>query len=147
MRSEAASIDEYLHDLPEARRLQMEAIRQVVLANMPEGYEEIIAWGMIAHTIPLAMYPDTCNGQPLMYAALANEKHHMALHLTTICMDEASKASFERIYRASGRRYGVGKSCVRFRSFDDLPHDLIAKTIASTPMTEFVAKAKAVRKP
>ena len=145
IRSEATSIDEYLDELPEARRPQMEAVRQMILANLPKGYEEIIAWGMIAYVVPLAVYPGTYNGKPLMYAALANQKHHMALYLTSIYMEEASKASFERAYRASGKRYDVGKSCVRFRSLDDLPLDLIAETIASTPVAKLVAKAKAVR--
>ena len=145
MRSEATSIDEYLDELPEARRVQMEAVRQVILANLPEGYKEIIAWGMIAYVVPLAVYPDTYNGKPLMYAALANQNHHMVLYLTSIYMDEASKTSFERAYRASAKRYDVGKSCVRFRSLDDLPLDLIAEAIASTPVAKFVARANAVR--
>jgi len=146
MRSEATRVDEYLDELPEDRRLLIQAIRRVILANLPAGYEEVMAWGMITYEVPLAVYADTYNGKPLMYAALASQKHHIALYLTSIYMDEASRASFERTYRATGKRFDVGKSCVRFRTLDDLPLDLIAETIAATPVAEFVAKAKAARK-
>jgi hypothetical protein len=38
--SEAATVDEYLADLPADRRADIETVRDVVLANLPAGYEE-----------------------------------------------------------------------------------------------------------
>ncbi len=32
-------------------------------------------WGMIAYEVPLSVQPKTYNGQPLMYAGLASQKH------------------------------------------------------------------------
>ena len=96
-------------------------VREVILKHLPVGYEEAINWGMITYQVPLETYPDTYNKKPLMYAALASQKHHMAIYLTGIYMDPDSKQSFEDTYRATGKRYDVGKSCVRFRKLDDLP--------------------------
>jgi len=146
VRSYAATVDEYLDELPDDRRRQIEAVRRVILANLPEGYEESMAWGMIAYQVPIALYPDTYNGKPLLFAALASQKHHMALYLTSIYLDDESRNAFEQEYRATGKRYDVGKSCVRFRSLSDLPLPLIGRAIASTPIAEFVAKVKASRK-
>jgi len=42
------------------------------LENLSEGYEEVMNWGMITYQVPLETYPDTYNGKPLMYAALAS---------------------------------------------------------------------------
>ena len=56
---EATSIDESLDELSDARRPQIEAVRQVILANLPEGYQEVIAWRMIAYEVPLDVYRDT----------------------------------------------------------------------------------------
>ncbi|NIR35130.1 MAG: DUF1801 domain-containing protein, partial [Actinobacteria bacterium] len=42
-----------------------------MLDNLPDGYEEAMGWGMISYEIPLSRYPDTYNGKPLAYAALA----------------------------------------------------------------------------
>ena len=38
------------------------------LRNLPEGYEEMMLFGMITYAIPLSTFPDTYNKQPLMYA-------------------------------------------------------------------------------
>lgn len=142
MRSEAKTVGEYLESLPEDRRAAISAVRDVILANLPEGYEESINWGMIAYEVPLEVYPDTYNGQPLGVAALASQKNHMAVHLTGIYMDEAEREAFEEAYRATGKRFDVGKACVRFRRLEDLPLDLIGETVAKLPMDEFVSRVR-----
>ena len=88
MRSDAKTVDEYLRSLPDDRRHAIEQVRQVILTNLPNGYAEAMNWGMISYEVPLEVQPDTYNGQPLMYAALASQKHHMALYLTSVYSDE-----------------------------------------------------------
>lgn len=147
MRSEAKTVEEYLGELPEDRREAISRVREVILENLPEGYEESMNWGMIAYEVPLATYPDTYNGQPLSYAALASQKNHMAVYLSGIYMDEAARAKFEADYKATGKRFDVGKSCVRFRKLDDLPLPVIGEAIAYLPADEFVERVKAVHSP
>lgn len=142
MRSKAESIEEYLTAMPEDRRMDIESVRKVVLENLPDGYEEAMNWGMITYQVPLTTYPDTYNNQPLMYAALANQKNHMALYLTGIYMQEDDHTAFEAAYKATGKRFDVGKSCVRFRKLDDLPLDLIAETISSMEVKDFIARVE-----
>jgi hypothetical protein len=101
-------------------------------------------WGMITYEVPLSVYPDTYNGKPLMYAALASQKNHFALHLTGIYLSEERRASFEDAYRATDKRLDVGKSCVRFKRLEDLPLDLIGDTIALFTVDQFVTSVKAV---
>jgi len=138
MRSDAATVEEYLAALPEDRRSAVTAVREVVLANLPEGYEEVVNWGMITYQVPLDLEPDTYNGRPLMYAALASQKNHMAVYLTGVYSDPAARAAFESGYRASGKRLDMGKSCVRFRSLDDLPLDVVAEAIRRFEVAEFI---------
>ena len=45
-------------------------------------------YGMISYIVPLSVIPDTYNGQPLMYIALASQKHYMSLYLTTVYADQ-----------------------------------------------------------
>jgi uncharacterized protein YdhG (YjbR/CyaY superfamily) len=144
MRSDATTVEEYLAGLPEDRREAIQAVRTTIIENLPEGYEEAMSWGMITYQVPLGTYPDTYNKQPLMYAALASQKNHMAVYLTGIYMDEESRKSFETAYKATGKRFDVGKSCVRFRKLDDLPLPLIGESIASLRVEEFVSRVKAV---
>ncbi|MBM4183663.1 MAG: DUF1801 domain-containing protein [Gemmatimonadetes bacterium] len=138
MRSEAKTVSGYLKVLPDERRDAIRTVRDVILANLPEGYVEAMDWGMISYQVPLATYPDTYNEKPLMYAALASQKGYMVVYLSAIYADKAARERFERAYKAAGKRYDVGQSCVRFKRLDDLPLDVIAAAIASTPVDEFI---------
>ena len=145
MQSQATTVEQYLAELPEDRRIAIEEVRSVILANLPEGYQESMNWGMISYEIPLDRYPDTYNKKPLGYAGLASQKNHMAVYLMNIYSSEDSAASFEAQYRATGKRYDVGKSCVRFRKIEDLPLDLIGRTIASTSVDQYIAEYETAR--
>ena len=142
MKTDATTIQEYLGKMPEDRREAIEKVRKTILANLPEGYEEALNWGMITYQVPLDVYPDTYNKKPLLYAALANQKNHMAVYLTGIYMDEDLNQDFENKYRETGKRYDVGKSCVRFRKLDDLPLELIGESIGAIPMEDFIERTK-----
>lgn len=138
MRSDAATVEEYLASLPEGREEAISAVRSVILDRLPDGYEEEMRWGMISYEVPLAIQPDTYNGKPLMYAALASQKRHMAVYLSGVYSDPEARDDFEQAYRATGKRMDMGKSCVRFRRLDDLPLDVIGEAIARYPVNDFV---------
>jgi uncharacterized protein YdhG (YjbR/CyaY superfamily) len=146
VRSNASTVAEYLSGLPDDRRAAITEVRDVILANLPDGYEEVMNWGMITYQVPLAAYPETYNGKPLMYAALASQKKHMAVYLTSIYIYSDSADEFEAQYRATGKRYDVGKSCVRFRRLDDLPLELIGETIGALGIEAFIARVEAGRR-
>ena len=85
----------------------------------------------------------------MAYAALASQKNYMAVYLSGIYADDETRQAFETAYRATGKRYDVGKSCVRFRKLDDLPLALIGESVARFGVDEFIAqveKAHPVRK-
>jgi len=145
VRSEATTVKEYLAELPPDRRAALEAVRRVILEKLPEGYEEVMDWGMISYQVPLSRYPDTYNGRPLMYAALASQKGYMAVYLSAIYADTAARARFERAYKATGKRFDVGKSCVRFRKLDDLPLDVVGEAVAAFPLDRFIRQHEAGR--
>ncbi len=145
-RSDAATVQEYLEELPSERRDTVATVRDVVLANLPDGYVEAMNWGMICWEVPLETYPNTYNKKPLMYAALGAQKNYVSLYLMGVYSDEDGGASFEERYRGSGKRLNMGKSCVRFKTADDLPMELIAETIAAIPVGEYVKRYEAARK-
>jgi hypothetical protein len=138
MRSDATTVREYIEELPTDRRKAIEVVRQTILEHLPEGYEEAMNWGMISYQVPIGDYPETYNGQPLMYAALASQKGYMAVYLSGIYADDAAREKFETAYRASGKRYDVGKSCVRFKKLEDLPLEVIGGAVAAIPMRTFI---------
>ena len=142
MKSEAKNVDEYISSLPPERQSAIKEVRKVILENLPEGYQETMDWGMISYEIPLEIYPDTYNKKPLSYVALASQKNYMAVYLMSIYSNEENAKRFEQEYRATGKRYDVGKSCVRFRKLEDLPLELIAAEVRSTKMKDYIELAK-----
>ena len=142
MKSDATTIQKYLAEMPEDRREAITKVRDIIIKHLPEGYEEALNWGMITYQVPLEVYPDTYNKKPLMYAALANQKNHMAVYLTGIYMDEDLYQDFEEKYRDTGKRYDVGKSCVRFRKLEDLPLELIGESIGAISMEDFIERTR-----
>lgn len=145
MQSKAKTVQQYLSELPDDRLAAVEAVREVILENLPEGFEEVMNWGMITYQIPLSRYPDTYNEKPLMMAALASQKNHMAVYLTGVYADSDSRARFVSAYEATGKRMDIGQSCVRFRRLDDLPLELIGEAIAEYSVDEFIELNKRVR--
>lgn len=146
VRSNAETVEEYLAELPPDRREAIAAIRKVVLDNLPPGYEETMYFGMIGYVIPLERYPETYNKQPLGYVALASQKHYMSLYLMNVYGDSDTERWFKREYEASGKKLNMGKSCVRFKSLDDLPVNLIAKAVARTTTESYIETYEASRR-
>jgi len=138
MQSKANTVKQYLNEPPNDRKKAISIVRQTILENLPEGYDEVMNWGMITYEVPLETYPNTYNGKPLMYAALASQKNHMAVYLMGCYMVPDVRNEFEKAYNKSGKRFDAGKSCIRFKKIDDLPLDLLGKTIASMDVNEFI---------
>ena len=140
-----ATAEEYIAGLPKERADQISQLREMILQRLPAGYAEEIGFGMITYVIPLETYPKTYNGHPLMYAALASQKRHMAIYLMNVYGDEETLRWFTEGFTASGKKLDMGKSCVRFKKLEDLPLDLIGETIARTPAAEYIACYEASR--
>ena len=145
MQSDATTVEAYLAELEPDRKTSVSAVRDVILENLPDGYEEVMQYGMISYVVPTSVLADTYNGQPLMYAALASQKRHISLYLTNVYGDEGSAEWFRKRYAESGKKLNMGKSCVRFRKVEDLPLDVVGEAIALTPMDEFLEIYRASR--
>lgn len=139
MTNGATTIDEFLADLPDDRRSAIETVRAVMLDHLPVGYEENLQYGMLSYVVPLDRYPKTYNGQALTLASLGNQKRHMALYLMGVYGDEGSQQWLKDAWAKTGKKLDMGKSCLRFRSLDDLDLDLIGQAIARIPLDDFIA--------
>lgn len=103
MQSAAATVDAYLAGLPDDRRPDIEAVRQIVVDNLPAAFEEVMQHGMISYVAPLERYPDTYNGEALALASLANQKRHMSLFLTGLYGDDGTQAWLRERWAATGK--------------------------------------------
>ena len=138
MQSKAYSVEQYLNGLPEDRKESLSIVREAIVKNLPTGYVEVMNWGMITYEVPLETFPDTYNGKPLMYVALASQKNHMSVYLMGCYMSPEIRKKFENAYKQSGKKFDAGKSCIRFKKEEDLPLELIGKTIGSMSVEQFI---------
>jgi hypothetical protein len=144
--SSAKTVKEYLDSLPPDRRASVESVRKVIKKNLPRGYEEGMDYGMIGYFIPLSRYPDTYNGHPLSLACIASQKQYLSLYLMGVYGDAKQRSWFEREFEKSGKKLDMGKSCVRFKTAEDLPLELVGQAIAQVSVEDYIAKYEAGRK-
>jgi len=138
VQSKAKTVGEYLASLPEDRRAAVRKVRDVLKRRMPKGYREMMGFGMITYAIPLERFPDTYNGQPLLYAALASQKNYLALYLMCAYGDPALRKKLESGFTKAGRKADMGKSCIRFQSAEDLPLDVIGDVVAAVSPGKYI---------
>lgn len=137
----ATSVAQYLANLPADRRAALQAVREVLSANLDGGYEEGMQYGMIGYYVPLDRFPDTYNGQPLSVAGLASQKRHMALYLMGVYGSD--DAWFRERWEGTGHKLNMGKSCVTFRRLDDVPLEVVGEAIARTSVDDLIAAHEA----
>lgn len=142
-----SEVDEYLATLPADRRDAIARVRDVINENISSGFEEKLQYGMIAWCVPESVLPasEVYNKQPLCFTALGSQKSHMAVYMMGIYGDEAHRAWFEKAYKDSGKKPDIGKSCVRFKTLDALPLDVIGEAVSRIPVEKFVAGYHASR--
>ena len=136
--TKAVTVKAYLDELPEDRRKEIAKVRSVIRKNLPKGYEEAITLGMIAYQIPRKVLPDTYNGQPLCYAALAAHKSTNTVYLMGPYGSEALRKELESNFKKEGKKLDMGKSCVHFKSADDLSLPAIGKAVAAVPAAKYI---------
>ena len=146
MQSKAKTVAAYLKELPADRRAALSEIRRVVLANLGEGFEEGMQYGMIGYYVPHRVYPAGyhCDPkQPLPFMSLASQKNHIGLYLGCVYINEAERERFVKAWKTSGKKLDMGKSCVRVKDLDGVPLDVLGETVAGISAERYIAAYEA----
>ena len=141
MQSRAKTVAEYLDSLPTDRRIAIEAVRKAIVDNLDPDYAEGMHYGMISYCVPHHLFPAGyhCNPkQPLLFAALASQKSHMSLHLMGVYTEGQEAGWFREAWEKAGKKLDMGKCCVRFRSLDEIPLDVVGEAIRRMPAKRWV---------
>jgi Domain of unknown function (DU1801) len=144
-RSTATTPEEYIASLPEDRQEAVRTVADVVRRNLPEGFREGMAYGMLGWFVPLETFPDTYNGQPLGLAALASQRQYMSLYLNNVYGNPETERWFRDRWSETGKPLDMGKSCVRFRRVEDIPLDVIGEVIRRTDLETYVRQYRQAR--
>ncbi len=142
MQSKAATVAQYLAELPEDRRAAIAAVRKVILKNLDKTFEEGMQYGMIGYYVPHSVYPAGyhCDPkQPLPFTCLASQKNYMSLYLGCVYGSSELAKWFHSEWAKTGKRLDMGKSCIRFRKLEYLALDVIGETLRRVSAKKFIA--------
>lgn len=142
MTYQVSSPSEYMNAIPEERREAMEKLRETILENIPDGFEETVGYGMMGYCVPHKLYPPGyhCNPKdPLPFVGIASQKHFIALyHMGIYAMPELHDWFVSEFPKHSKSKLDMGKSCIRFKKTSDIPYDLIAQLMRKVTVEEWV---------
>jgi len=148
MQSKAASVQQYLDELPDDRRRAIEGVRAVILKNLDPVFQEGMQYGMIGYYVPHSVYPPGyhCDPkQPLPFICLASQKNYMSVYLGC-AYGPGREEPFRKAWAKTGKKLDMGKSCVRFRKLDDLALDVIGDAIRNFRARAFTEYYESVLK-
>jgi uncharacterized protein YdhG (YjbR/CyaY superfamily) len=142
MQYEVNTVQEYIEALPENRKPVIEKMREVILANLPDGFEEQISYGMISYVVPLSRFPQgyrAKKGEPLPFISLASQKNYLALYHMGLYGNPKLEEWFVKEYAEQvPTKLDMGKSCIRFKNPDHIPYDLIAELCQKITVDEYI---------
>ena len=142
MQSKALTPQEYLSNLPEDRKEVMQKLRNSIIKNIPQGFEEVMSYGMLGFVVPHSIYPDGyhCDPKlPLPFMNLASQKNFIALYHMGIYANEQLYNWFVTEYpKHCKTKLDMGKSCIRFKKMDDIPFELISELAGKVSVTDWI---------
>ena len=142
MQSNITSPQEYIDYLPEDRKSSVEKLRQVILNNLPEGFQEVMGYGMLGYVVPHQIYPDgyQCNPKlPLPFMNVASQKnfvslYHMGIYANPDLLNWFSVEYSKRV----NTKIDMGKSCIRFKKMDQIPFELIGELVRKISVEDWI---------
>lgn len=143
MQSKATNPEAYIEELPEDRKECITKLRKVILDNLPEGFEEVMSYGMLGYVVPHSLYPNGyhCSPQlPLPFVNLASQKAHIAVYHSGIYASPELLDWFTKEYpKHSKLKLNMGKSCIRFKKPEHIPYELIGELMTKMTPEEWIA--------
>jgi hypothetical protein len=149
MKSHAKTVDEYLISVDIKWKASIIKLRDIINANIPQGFQEVMNYGMIGYVVPHSIYPKGYHAnpkEPLPFVNLAAQKNHVAIYHMGLYGDKNLKAWFETEYgMLFGKKPNVGGACIRFKKDEDIPYSLIQELIKKIDIHEYIAHYEAAR--
>lgn len=142
MKADGKTVEEILVNLPEDRIEPFNKLHNIIMENLPKGFEAAISYGGLGYVIPHSLYPAGYHckpSEPLPFAGIASQKdsinfYHMGIYSKPELLDW-----FVMEYpKHSKQKLDMGKSCVRFKKFNEIPYELIAELMKKITANDWI---------
>lgn len=142
MRANGKTVKDILINLPEDRAEPFNQLHDVIVKNLPEGFEAAISYGGLGYVVPHTIYPAGYHckpSEPLPFAGIASQKHSINLYHMGIYSDPHLLEWFVTEYpRHSKQKLDMGKSCIRFKKLNEIPYELIGELMKKMTVKEWI---------
>lgn len=140
------TVNEYIAQIPDDRKDMFLKLRNTILDNLPNGFEECFSYKMLGYVVPFSDYPNGYHCNPklnLPFIYLAAQKNFIALYHMGIYLDKKLLNWFIAEYpKHASTKLDIGKSCIRFKK--EIPYELIGQLIQKMSIKDWIEKYSAV---
>ena len=142
MQSTANTPQTYVDSLPEERKIAIDKMRETIKKTLPNGFEEVMCYGMLGYVVPHALYPKGyhCDPKlPLGFISLASQKNFVALyHMGIYANPKLLDWFVSEFPKQSKSKLDMGKSCIRFKKMNDIPYELISELASKMTVQDWI---------
>lgn len=144
MQSKAASVEQYLKDLPPDRKEALGKLRSEILKNIPRGFKEEMNYGVIGYVVPHTLYPGGyhCDPRlPLPFMSIASQKNFVAVYHMGVYADKKLLSWFvKELAKSATTKPDMGKSCIRFKKMESIPYTLIGELAGKMTVKDWIKR-------
>lgn len=142
MKASGKTVKEILNNLPADRAKPFNKLHDVIMKNLPKGFEAAISYGGLGYVVPHKIYPSGYHckpSEPLPFAGIASQKNSINFYHMGIYADPGLMKWFVTEYpKHSKQKPDMGKSCVRFKKLDEIPYKLIGELMKKMSVKEWI---------
>lgn len=142
MKADGKTVKEILTNLPPDRTEPFNKLHDVIVKNLPNGFEAAISYGGLGYVVPHSIYPAGyhCNPiEPLPFAGIASQKNTINFyHMGIYAVPELLTWFVTEYPKHSKQKLDMGKSCIRFKKFEEIPYKLIGELMRKMSVKEWI---------
>ena len=143
MKAVGATVEAILSNLPPERAAPFNKLHEVIVQNLPKGFEAAISYGGLGYVVPHSLYPAGYHcktTEPLPFAGLASQKNSINFYHMGIYSDPKLYDWFVSEFpKHTKQKLDMGKSCIRFKKMDDIPYQLLGELMQKMTVQDWVS--------
>lgn len=143
MKTEGKTVEEILANVPKERAEAFNKLHQIIVKNLPKGFEAAISYGGLGYVVPHSIYPAGYHckpSEPLPFAGIASQKNSINFyHMGIYANPELMEWFVSEYPKHSKQKLDMGKSCVRFKKPEDIPYQLIGELMKKMSVKDWIA--------
>lgn len=143
MKAPGTTVEDILNNIPEERAEAFRKLHDIIIKNLPEGFEAGMSYGGLGYVVPHSIYPNGYHckpSEPLPFAGIASQKNSINLYHMGIYSDPKLLDWFVAEFpKHSKQKLDMGKSCIRFKKPESIPFDLIGELMTKMTVQDWIS--------